>query len=257
MPVIATDGLTKRFPGVTALDWLSLSLEPGVIGLVGANGAGKSTLIKVLLGLVQPTRGTATVLGLDGHLLGRRLDPRHRLPALRGASARPPIRRPLPLPSRAARHLRPGPRSAPQGGSLHPAWDHRGAGGDQRRHRRTDPVPAHRLHQLHLLPAAADHALRRRAGPPAGHRRYPLTGAFALLLASTRALRLRLGPAGRAGHRPAVGDAAAPGDPVRGRSARARSQPDRRLGREPPLPGRGRRNRRPGGGARLTRPGHR
>lgn len=73
MPVIATDGLTKRFPGVTALDWLSLSLEPGVIGLVGANGAGKSTLIKILLGLVQPTRGTATVLGLDAATEGTRV----------------------------------------------------------------------------------------------------------------------------------------------------------------------------------------
>jgi ABC-2 type transport system ATP-binding protein len=73
MPVIATDGLTKRYPGVTALDWLSLSLEPGVIGLVGANGAGKSTLIKILLGLVRPTRGSATVLGLDATQEGSRV----------------------------------------------------------------------------------------------------------------------------------------------------------------------------------------
>jgi ABC-2 type transport system ATP-binding protein len=65
MPVIATDGLTKRFPGVTALDWLTLSVEPGIIGLVGANGAGKSTLIKILLGLLPATRGSASVLGLD------------------------------------------------------------------------------------------------------------------------------------------------------------------------------------------------
>jgi ABC-2 type transport system ATP-binding protein len=73
MTVIATDGLTKRYPGVTALDWLSLSLEPGVIGLVGANGAGKSTLIKILLGLVPPTRGSATVLGLDATEEGSRV----------------------------------------------------------------------------------------------------------------------------------------------------------------------------------------
>jgi ABC-2 type transport system ATP-binding protein len=64
-PVIETDGLTKRYPGVTALDWLTLSVEPGIIGLVGANGAGKSTLIKILLGLLPATRGSASVLGLD------------------------------------------------------------------------------------------------------------------------------------------------------------------------------------------------
>jgi ABC-2 type transport system ATP-binding protein len=65
MPVIVTEGLTKRYPGVTALDWLTLSIEPGIIGLVGANGAGKSTLIKILLGLLPATRGSASVLGLD------------------------------------------------------------------------------------------------------------------------------------------------------------------------------------------------
>src|SRR5918992_2049943 len=65
MPIIATQGLTMRFPGVTALDALTVSVEPGVVGLVGANGAGKSTLIKILLGLLAPTGGEATVLGLD------------------------------------------------------------------------------------------------------------------------------------------------------------------------------------------------
>jgi len=61
-----TEALTMRYGGrVTALDGLTVSVEPGIIGLVGANGAGKSTLIKILLGLLQPTRGTATVLGLD------------------------------------------------------------------------------------------------------------------------------------------------------------------------------------------------
>jgi ABC-2 type transport system ATP-binding protein len=54
-----------RFPGVTALDALTVGVEPGVVGLVGANGAGKSTLIKILLGLLPPTSGEATVLGLD------------------------------------------------------------------------------------------------------------------------------------------------------------------------------------------------
>jgi len=65
MPLISTRALTKRYPGVTALDGLSVELEPGVIGLVGANGAGKSTLLKILLGLLPPTAGEARVLDLD------------------------------------------------------------------------------------------------------------------------------------------------------------------------------------------------
>jgi ABC-2 type transport system ATP-binding protein len=63
--VIITDNLTKRFPRVTALDRLTVDVQPGVVGLVGANGAGKSTLIKILLGLAPATEGTASVLGLD------------------------------------------------------------------------------------------------------------------------------------------------------------------------------------------------
>ena len=50
MPLIALRDLTRQYPGgVMALDGLTLALEPGIIGLVGANGAGKSTLIKILL----------------------------------------------------------------------------------------------------------------------------------------------------------------------------------------------------------------
>src|SRR3990172_6228665 len=63
--LVRTAGLTKRYGQVTALDSLDLQLEPGVIGLVGANGAGKSTLIKILLGLLPPTAGSAEVLGFD------------------------------------------------------------------------------------------------------------------------------------------------------------------------------------------------
>jgi ABC-2 type transport system ATP-binding protein len=63
--LIATRGLTKRYGEVLALDGLDLELEPGVIGLVGANGAGKSTLIRILLGLLEPTSGTAQLFGLD------------------------------------------------------------------------------------------------------------------------------------------------------------------------------------------------
>jgi ABC-2 type transport system ATP-binding protein len=63
--VIETVGLTKAYPGVTALDDLELTVGEGVTGLVGANGAGKSTLIKILLGLVPATSGSASVLGYD------------------------------------------------------------------------------------------------------------------------------------------------------------------------------------------------
>ncbi|GAA4754191.1 ABC transporter ATP-binding protein [Nocardioides endophyticus] len=65
MGVIETAGLTKAYPGVTALDDLELTVGEGVTGLVGANGAGKSTLIKILLGLVPATSGSASVLGYD------------------------------------------------------------------------------------------------------------------------------------------------------------------------------------------------
>jgi ABC-2 type transport system ATP-binding protein len=63
--VIVTDGLTKDYGSVLALDTLSVTVGDGVTGLVGANGAGKSTLIKILLGLLAPTAGRAEVLGLD------------------------------------------------------------------------------------------------------------------------------------------------------------------------------------------------
>lgn len=64
--LIATESLTKRYSnGVTALSGLTVIVEPGIVGLVGANGAGKSTLIKILLGLLPPTAGRVRVLDLD------------------------------------------------------------------------------------------------------------------------------------------------------------------------------------------------
>jgi len=64
--LIATTALTKRYPGgVTALDGLTVEIEPGIVGLVGSNGAGKSTLLKILLGLLDATSGRATVFDLD------------------------------------------------------------------------------------------------------------------------------------------------------------------------------------------------
>jgi len=65
MALIETSGLTKDYGTVKALDRLDLQVEPGIIGLVGANGAGKSTLLKILLGLIPPSSGSASVLGLD------------------------------------------------------------------------------------------------------------------------------------------------------------------------------------------------
>ena len=64
-PVIETTALTKHYGAVHALSDLSVSTGPGVTGLVGANGAGKSTLIKILLGLLDSTSGSAQVLGFD------------------------------------------------------------------------------------------------------------------------------------------------------------------------------------------------
>ena len=62
-PIIRIEGLTRRFPGVVALDALTLDIAPGIVGLVGANGAGKSTLIKILLGLLSPSAGRVEVMG--------------------------------------------------------------------------------------------------------------------------------------------------------------------------------------------------
>ena len=65
MSLIRTQGLTKRFGSVTAVEDLTVDVDEGVTGLVGANGAGKSTLLKVLLGLIPATAGSASVLALD------------------------------------------------------------------------------------------------------------------------------------------------------------------------------------------------
>ena len=62
--VIQTDGLTKRYGPVLAVDGLSLEVPKGrIFGLLGPNGSGKTTLMSMLLGLVRPTAGGFTLFG--------------------------------------------------------------------------------------------------------------------------------------------------------------------------------------------------
>ena len=64
MTVIEFEGVTKRFGDLVAVDRLSFTVEKGnVVGFLGPNGAGKTTTLRILLGLVAPTSGRATVNG--------------------------------------------------------------------------------------------------------------------------------------------------------------------------------------------------
>src|SRR6187200_2498656 len=63
--LITATNLSKQYKDVTALDNVSFSISDGITGILGENGAGKSTAIKIFLGLIPPTSGTATVLGED------------------------------------------------------------------------------------------------------------------------------------------------------------------------------------------------
>src|ERR1700740_3255216 len=66
MPAIATEGLTRRFGALTAVDDMNLRVAPGqFFGFLGPNGAGKSTTIKMLTGLLAPAAGRIEILGLD------------------------------------------------------------------------------------------------------------------------------------------------------------------------------------------------
>ena len=65
---IVVQGLTKRFGAFTAVDHLDFVVEPGrITGFLGPNGAGKTTTLRMLLGLVRPTEGTATIDGQNYH----------------------------------------------------------------------------------------------------------------------------------------------------------------------------------------------
>lgn len=64
--VIETHGLTKAYDEVVALDALDLQVPPNsIFGFLGPNGAGKTTAMKLLLNLIHPTRGSATIFGRD------------------------------------------------------------------------------------------------------------------------------------------------------------------------------------------------
>ncbi len=63
---VQVEGLTKRFGDFTAVDGVSFEIRRGeIFGFIGPNGAGKTTTIRMLLGLIKPTSGTARVLGYD------------------------------------------------------------------------------------------------------------------------------------------------------------------------------------------------
>lgn len=65
-PVIITEGLTRNFGEFVAVDHVSFQVNPGeVVGYLGPNGSGKTTTIRMLLGLLEPSYGFATVLGYD------------------------------------------------------------------------------------------------------------------------------------------------------------------------------------------------
>jgi ABC-2 type transport system ATP-binding protein len=66
VPLLLSDGLTKNYGPLRALDALHLRLDPGeVFGLLGPNGSGKSTALRLLLGFLRPTAGRAAINGHD------------------------------------------------------------------------------------------------------------------------------------------------------------------------------------------------
>jgi len=78
-PAVAVTGVTKVFPvpfqrrSILAVRDLTLQVPPGQIyGLLGPNGSGKSTTLKIILGLVSPTRGKTEIFGQDSNLVGSR-----------------------------------------------------------------------------------------------------------------------------------------------------------------------------------------
>jgi ABC-2 type transport system ATP-binding protein len=73
-PTIQLSNVSKRFGDLTALDDVSLDIQPGgVFAILGENGAGKTTAIRILLGLELPDTGRASVLGMDSSIQGREI----------------------------------------------------------------------------------------------------------------------------------------------------------------------------------------
>lgn len=72
--VIETNDLTKRYGQLIALDRVSIAVEAGqILGVIGPNGAGKTTMIRILVGLLRPSAGTATISGVDCVRQARRI----------------------------------------------------------------------------------------------------------------------------------------------------------------------------------------
>jgi ABC-2 type transport system ATP-binding protein len=97
MAMIELDGLTKRYGDRNVVDDMTVTVEPGtVVGFLGPNGAGKTTTLRMLLGLVMPTAGSALI---DGVRYVDLPQPRHAVGAVLEASGAHPARS-------ARRHLR-------------------------------------------------------------------------------------------------------------------------------------------------------
>jgi ABC-2 type transport system ATP-binding protein len=85
MAIIQAHGLTKKFGSIRAVDDLSFSVERGsVTGFLGPNGAGKTTTLRMLLGLVAPDAGTATI---NGHAYASLPEPLHQVGVVLEASS--------------------------------------------------------------------------------------------------------------------------------------------------------------------------